>query len=74
MIAHSFFVSEKPRVIPFPTGLHDIAKFELTIGERGGGNWHFTIGDDLDEALPRFAEIVARQRWHDAHYGRSWSE
>lgn len=74
MIAHSFFVSEKPHVIPFPADLQHVAKFELTIGERGSGNWHFTIGDTLEEALPRFAEIVAQQRWYDAHHARSWSE
>lgn len=68
------FVSEKPRVHPLPANLQHHAKFELTIGEQDSGNWHFTIGDDLDEALPRFAQIVAEQRWYDAHHGRSWSE
>lgn len=71
MIAHRF-VSEKPRVIPWPADLHRIAKFELSLGE--GDDHHFTVGDTLEEALPRFAEMVAEQRLYAMHRARSWSE
>lgn len=73
MITHPF-VAEKPRVTPLPAHLQDVAKFKISIGEQGANDWHWTIGDTLEEALPRFAEIVARQRWQDAHYARSWIE
>lgn len=68
------FISEKPRVRPWPERLRDSAKFEITLGERGSDDFHFTIGDTIEETLPRFAEIVARDRLYDAHRARSWSE
>jgi len=73
MIPHRF-IAEKPRVTPWPEHLHHVAKFELSIGERGTDDFHCTIGNTLEEALPRFAEIVARQRLYDLHRARSWSE
>lgn len=51
-----------------------VAKFEITLGERGSDDFHMTIGDTLEETLPRFAEIVNRFRVYDALHARSWSE
>lgn len=68
------FVSDRPHITPWPERLHDVARFEVTLGERGGDDYHVTIGDTLEETLPRFAEIVSRDRLQDAHRARSWDE
>src|SRR4051812_35901075 len=68
------FVAERPRVTPLPARLHDVAKFEVTLGQRGDDDYHVTIGSTLDETLPRFAGIVNRERVYAAHRARSWSE
>ena len=74
MIAHPF-VAEKPRVIPLSADLQRRGRmFILELGERGTDDFQQTIGETLEEALPRFAEIVARNRLYDAHHARSWSE
>jgi hypothetical protein len=73
-VRYGRFISEKPRVIPWPERLFDHARFEMTLGELGGDDYHVTIGDDIEETLERLAGIVARDRVYDAHHARSWSE
>jgi hypothetical protein len=70
-VRYGRFVSEKPRVTPWPASLRDTAKFEVRLGEREDDDYHVTIGDTLEETLPRFAEIVSRQRLYAAHRARS---
>ena len=74
LISHRF-VFEKPRMIQLPADLQRRGRmFILELGKCGDDDYQVTIGETLEEALPRFAEIVARNRLSDAHRARSWSE